>query len=155
MRLADLLDQLQGRIAGFGPLFARYLVDRVPEVFPDKEIDLNAVLSVLVARDLAPQARFVMCSGIVGAFILFGAAPLPMTRKLVEALFRLLSMPDAAELHRNLAAVWIPNVVGVKGKMPRLAPADVLPAALRAASIAALQGLRDSTTDPLLEWVRS
>ena len=155
--LAELIGRLERRGASFGPLFAHYLVDRLPEVFPDHAADLDAVLRVLESRDLGPPARFALCSGIVGRFILVGRVPLDMLRRLLASLFRLLTMPEAADLHPNLASTWIPNLVGIEGSMEPVGASDVLTGGSRRAEIAtAVQQLRGpEAVAPLMAWLAS
>ena len=155
--LAALIVRLERRRAAFGPLFAHYLVDRVPEVFPDHAADLDAVLRVLESRDLSAPARFALCSGIVGRFILVGRVPMDMLRRLLETLFRLLTMPEAADLHANLASTWIPNLVGIEGSMQPVGASEVLPVGTRRAEIAtAVQRLRDPGAGAALAvWLAS
>lgn len=153
VRVADLIARLHSRTASFGILFVRYLLDRLPEVFPDHVEDFDALLRLLEAPELDASARFALCQGMVGAFILAGSVRIEMMRRLLQSLFQLLTMPEAEGLRQNLAVTWIPNLVGIEGGMDRLAAADVLDGPLRAAAVVAVEPI--TAAAPLLAWLRS
>jgi hypothetical protein len=84
-------------------------------------------------------------------------SPAPaLVQRLGQTLFRLLLLPEAADLHQNLVVTWIPNVVGIAGRLDRMSPDELLAGApFRAESIAAIQRLADGRAGPLLEWLGS
>lgn len=156
LRLADLLARHQGREARFGLLFAGYLVARLPEVFPDHDADLRAVLRVLETPELAASTRFALCSGAVGKFALLRPVAIELMRPFVQNLFRLLAMPEAKGLHGNLVASWIPNLVGVLGGLPKQRAGDIFPSAAdRAQAASRLQGFAGNEPARLIAWLGS
>ncbi|WP_437719057.1 hypothetical protein WMF45_23170 [Sorangium sp. So ce448] len=156
LRLAGLLDRLCGSEARFGPFFARYLADRLPDAFPDRRADLDAVLRVLEAPALGTSSRFVLCDGAVGNFILWSPLSRELMPPFVLSLFRLLLLPEAADLHENLTSTWIPNLVGIEGGMERLVADDVFAGdPLRAQAAGALAQANLPGAGPLLAWVQS
>lgn len=140
--LAELLSHLQGRRAGFGVYFASYLIDRVPEGFFGAGGDLDAVLDVLRAPELAPDTRYVLCDGLVERIVQYSPIDTSALQQCVNGLLRLLLLPEAAELHANLVQTWLPNLVGLEGSLQPHAAAELVPeAGLRTRAAAAVSQL--------------
>ena len=79
----------------------------------------------------------------------------PRTRRLALALFRLLAMPEAADLHDNLIEPYLPNLLGLTGGLPKHTAAEVLGAdglRMARAAVAAYHGRSDAA--PLRTWLR-
>jgi hypothetical protein len=151
-----LLDRLQPNLARFGTLFARYLVERLTEVL-STETDLAALLRVLEAPDLAADTRSVLCDDAVAMILLESPIPSESVRLFVQSLFRLLLLPEAADLYQDLTNTWIPNLVGIEGAMDQLSSQDVFRGdPLQVQVVGAIEHM---TSEPesgnLLVWLKS
>jgi hypothetical protein len=78
----------------------------------------------------------------------------PRTRRLALALFRLLAMPEASDLHDNLVAPYLPNLLGLTGGHRHTA-AGLLDKDGRRVAQAALDAYKGPVkTDTLRAWLR-
>jgi len=81
----------------------------------------------------------------------------PQAIRLAQAMFRLLAESEAADLHDNLVATWLPTALGLDGAAFKLTAAEVFarePTRRTAArsALAAYKGPAD--TQPLRAWLR-
>jgi hypothetical protein len=146
--LADTADRKQS----YGPLFAAYLSARLPELFARIE-DFDAFMVRIEDPALSGVARRVVFPDLYSRMIMLGAKP-PWIARLMEGTFRILALPDAGDLGRNLIGTYLPRLLGVKGGAD-LQSADEI--------FAGKPSLRDSAQRPLeafgavevLQWLRS
>lgn len=154
--LAEQLAGLQTHRAEFGAYFASYLVDRVPEGFFGADSDLEAVIDVLRAPELAPDTRFVLCDGLIERIVQYSPIEHSALQQCVHGLLRLLLLPEAADLHDSLVQTWLPNLVGIEGSMEPHAAAELVPeAGLRARAVAALAHIEGGAgaASPIGAWL--
>lgn len=154
--LAEQLAGLQTHRAEFGGYFASYLVDRVPEGFFGAGGDLEAVIDVLRAPELAPDTRFVLCDGLIERIVQYSPIDHSALQQCVHGLLRLLLLPEAADLHDSLVQTWLPNLVGVEGSLEPHPAVDLVPeAGLRARAAAALAHIDAgaAVTSPFGAWL--
>ncbi len=128
LEILDRAEELAGR---HGPVFARYVVARsrivpfapafapVPDEAPAMaamapEPAVGEAFEALVRRledpRTAPLARDAYLRSLVEELGLMSPPPRARVAHLIEALGRLLEMPEAADLHETIREVYLPNL---------------------------------------------
>jgi hypothetical protein len=73
----------------------------------------EALITLLEAPKTAPQARATYLSSIYEDLTMMAAPPRRWVIRLIQAMFKLLSLPEAAPLHNAISEVYLPNLLGL------------------------------------------
>jgi len=113
----------------------------------------DAIVSLVEEPACSPIARATLFDAVQSAL---GGESLPHRRRLVRAMFRLLEMPEAIDLHDNLVGVYLPSALGLTAGTKPLAVAAVFgsDAAARTAAASALRNYKGpSDASSLRVWI--
>lgn len=143
------------RAATLGFLFAEYLWARYGPSAMARRDDFELLAAVLEEPALDRIARTTLLTAMLTSVDAAEAGP--QTDRLVIALFRLLALSEAKDLHDNLVETYLPNLIGLTGTPTRLAVQVFHDrAADRTAARAALLGYRGHASPAvLLAWLNA
>ena len=73
------------------------------------------------------QARATYLTSMYEGLSMMPAPPRELVIRLIQAFFKLLTVPEAQPLHNNIKEVYLPNLLGLKNKPSRYLVSDVFP----------------------------
>jgi hypothetical protein len=155
--LPNALRRLQNRRSSVGPLFGEYISARLDEVMFQHADDFDRVMSFLEAPGLPERFRGLVVGNVYSKLLAADPVPLGFASRLAVASFRIVALPDAANLRENLLQTYLPNLVGLEGGA-RSKSADEVFAAYPRDRDDAEQTLEkyqgDAAASSLLAWLR-
>jgi hypothetical protein len=137
---ADVFSTAANVASQHGEVFARYVAARVKQpVLPADEsarfaadqvpspsdAAFESLITLLEAPETTDQARASYLTSIYEEVTMKATTTVGQISRLVRALFKLLTMPEAQSLHENIKAVYLPNLLGLKNPPLRYSAADV------------------------------
>lgn len=136
--------------------FAQYLRARFADQRLEKEENLNAVLDLVATPALTTPVRVTLLDAVESSISSSRAVTDWHFHRLAVAMFGLLSLPQASDLHENLIKTDLPNLLGLIGgarKRPAKAVFEQWPKEGIAAAQALSQYRGPANTKPLLDWI--
>lgn len=114
-----------------GEVFARYVAARikhpltavppsgqralaVDKAAPPSDSAFESLITLLEASETTDQAREAYLTSIYEEVTMKPGTPGEQVSRLIRALFKLLTTPEAASLHKNIREVYLPNLLGLK-----------------------------------------
>jgi hypothetical protein len=99
------------------PLFAEFLWDKYADAAMASAVEFNRLVSFAEAKELAVPTRQAL---LKGGYDLAGLHPgwtPKAARRLAQAMFRTLLLPEAVDLHENLVETFLPNLLGITSEL--------------------------------------
>jgi len=144
--LQELLAQALNQASQRGDIFARYVsaktksevipalteapslgtLSRQPST-PSPDEAFEALLKLLEDPSTTIQARATYLTSMYEGLSMMPAPPRGLVIRLIQALFKLLTMPEAEALHNNIKDVYLSNLLGLKTEPVRYSVSDVFP----------------------------
>lgn len=87
--------------------------------------NLEALITLLENPNLTESARALYLTTIYEQLGLINPSPSSLELRLIRAMLRLLILPEAENLHSNIAQVYLPNLLGLEHDSPRYSLADI------------------------------
>jgi hypothetical protein len=105
-RVAPLLASRTG-------ILARYLWACTGQAALEDRSVFELHMEILERPNTSPEAREVLMMAAYEALSLREAPPPAQLKRLVRAMFVMLTVPEAQRMHENLARVYLPNLIGL------------------------------------------
>ena len=122
------------------------------------QTEFNLLAGFAEQKGLATQTRDALLEGGYDLVGLSGDPTPELAQRLALAMFRVLLMPEAQDLHENLIGTYLPNLLGIMSNLPSQ-PASKVFEGHAAEREAVRNFLRHHGTDadvkPLLSWIDS
>jgi len=142
--------------AHLDPTFAQFLWDQYGSAAIASQSDFDSLVAFAERKGMETRTREAMLEGGYDLVTLHGDEKPERARRLALAMYRVLLMADAADLHDNLISTDLPNLLGITSGLPAQTASmvfkgheserDALRVFLRS------QGT-DADATPLLEWL--
>lgn len=116
----------------------------------------EALITLLEAPKTAAKARATYLSSIYEDLGMMASPPRRWVMRLIQAMFRLLSLPEAASLHNAIRQVYLPNALGLNNPPARFRAEEIFQSAddERAAAARSLrQPPQDESALRLIRWL--
>ena len=155
--LPTLLEQAQPVAAEINYIFPEYLEARFTEVHLEQPQNLEATLRFLEAPALSYRARVMLLEAVTTYVTMSNTASEEDLDRLAIAMFRLLALPQAAELHDNLIETDLPNLLGIVGGGKKRSASQVFqrhPSDRQVAERAISSYHGTASKQPLLAWLK-
>lgn len=123
--LVALLDKARPVAAQLKYIFPEYLEARFPELHLEEPQNLEATLRFLELPALSHAARVMLLENVTTYITMSSKASDADLDRLAIAMFRLLSLPQATELHDALVETDLPNLLGLVGGGKKRAASEV------------------------------
>jgi hypothetical protein len=166
----DVLSMV-ANVANHGEVFARYVAARVKhpappadqpttlaaeEVSSSSDEAFESLITLLEAPQTTDQARAAYLTSIHEEVTMNVTTPVERVSRVVRALFKLLTMPEAESLHKDIREVYLPNLLGLKNPPLRYSAAEVFQNQ-NDERLAVLSSLKQATADEaapqLVQWL--
>ena len=157
-----------------GQVFARYVAARIkhpltaappsdqPAALAETDIStlsdaaFESLITLLEAPQTTDEARAAYLTSIYEEVTMKATTTVEQVSRLVRALFRLLMMPEAKSLHKNIKEVYLPNLLGLKNPPLRYSAAEIFQG-LNDERLAVLSFLKqvppDTAAPQLVQWL--
>jgi hypothetical protein len=99
-----------------GQVFSEYLAAKLTDSGLPDPVTFDQAMSLLEKPDLAPITRTMLLDELTSKVMATPQAPDEEVNRLVVEMFRLLAMPQAADLHEQIVQPLLPNLVGISGR---------------------------------------
>ena len=150
----DLAAPVTGRL---DPIFAEFLWEQYADETMASQPAFDSLAEFSERKELTPKTRQALIDGAYNLVSLRGDETPTRGQRLALTMWRVLLMPDAADLHENLIATYLPNLLGITSGLPPQ-PASRVFENREPERNAVEAFLRRPGTDvdasPLLEWIR-
>ena len=157
LSIADLLAEATPDAMSLDFIFAGYLSVKISgEAFFSKT-NFEAVLSFLENARLPAATRSALLASVRTTISTSNLAQNQHVCRLVITMFRLIDLPEAADLHDNITEVFLPNLLGLKGGAKKCDVNEVFKdySTDRAAAERLLREHTESSSNKqLLDWLR-
>jgi len=112
----------------------------------------GTLMGLLAGAETDERARAAYLACAMNTINLMSPPPWNWEMQLIQTLFRLLELPQAAVLHRAVGQVYLPNLLGLRAPVPRYRPEEVFPKSAEAQR--QLSALDQNQLDPALaRWL--
>lgn len=147
LSLADLVGRVRTGCRSSSYVIASYVWERHREQALREPQAFDTIVSLIEEPSCDRIARLTLFNAVEE--VQAGESP-PHVRRVVRAMFHLLALPEASDMHDNLVETYIPNVLGLVGGATKTTAAQVFagdPKARTAATAAvrAYKGRADAT----------
>lgn len=126
---AAIFSFIKGQAHNLGYIFAEYLWAKYADAAMQKMETFELLINLVEYPELNGILRSSLIDQIYGKLYGTAYATEEMTCRFAIALFRLLNVEAAKNLHDNIIAVFLPNLLGIKGGAERCHPEDTFAAA--------------------------
>ena len=106
-------------------LLVEYLLARVDEILFSEIEGFNLLMDYFESPKVPIKNRSVLLSSLVSKFISADPVPSKFGSRFVIGVFRLLELPEAVALRKNILKVYLPNLLGLRGGGGRKDPKDI------------------------------
>ena len=113
--LLTLLDHARPVAPQLNYIFPEYLEARFPELHLEEPQNLEGTLRFLESPELSYRCRVMLLEEVTTYITMSNSASDADLDRLAITMFRLLSLPQAAELHDTLVETDLPNLLGLVG----------------------------------------